>query len=67
MGADEKLVEMFLKYSCGMYTGFDALKDFGDAVIELTVKDPIEKKDAKLMLSTAKEMAEKLNDNEKIN
>ncbi len=60
MEAEEKLIEILLKISNGMYTGFDELEDFGDAIIELNIRNPEERKIAKLALSSAREKAERL-------
>lgn len=64
MEAEEKLIEILLKISNGMYTRFDGLEDFGIAIIELNIKNSEERKRAKLALSSAREKAERLyNDN----
>ena len=66
MEAEEKLIEILLKISSGMYTRFDGLEDFGTAIIEMNIKNPEERKRAKLALSSAREKAERLNnDNNK--
>lgn len=59
MEAQEKFTEMFMKISNGQYTRFDELEDFAISVIELSVTNPVEKENAKLMIKTAREIAEK--------
>lgn len=50
---------MFMKISNGQYTRFDELEDFAISVIELSVTNPVEKENAKLMIKIAREIAEK--------
>ena len=59
MEAQEKFIEMCMKISNGQYTRFDELEDFAISVIELSVTNPVEKENAKLMIKTAREIAEK--------
>lgn len=59
MEAEKKLIEMFMKMSIGEYTRFDELEDFATSIIELSVTNPVEKEKAKLMIKTAREIAEK--------
>lgn len=59
MEAQEKFIEMCMKISNGQYTRFDELEDFAISVIELSVTNPVEKENAKLMIKIAREIAEK--------
>lgn len=59
MEAEKKLIEMFMKMSIGEYTRFDEIEDFATSIIELSVTNSVEKEKAKLMIKTAREIAEK--------
>ena len=56
---ENKLIEIFTKIANGEYTRFDELEDFATSIIELSVIDKNEKENAKLMIKTAREIAEK--------
>lgn len=62
MEADKKLIEIFLKSINGKYTKFDQLEDLGEAIIELFVNNLEEKEKAKFILSSVREKAERLHD-----
>ena len=59
MKVENKLIEIFMKIANGEYTRFDELEDFATFIIELSVIDKNEKENAKLMIKTAREIAEK--------
>ncbi len=59
MKVENKLIEIFTKIANGEYTRFDELEDFATSIIELSVIDKNEKENAKLMIKTAREIAEK--------
>ena len=59
MKVENKLIEIFTKIANGEYTRFDELEDFATSIIELSVIDKNEKENAKLMIKTARETAEK--------
>ncbi len=54
MKIEEKLAEILLKEACGIYTEFDAAKDFVISIINLFVIDNEEKKKAIAMVEKAK-------------
>lgn len=56
---ENKLIEIFTKIANGEYTRFDELEDFATSIIEFSVIDKNEKENAKLMIKTAREIAEK--------
>ena len=55
-----KLAEAFLKTLNGTCTQADALEVLINGIIDLTVKDKQERENAKMEVSQAKEMAEKM-------
>lgn len=59
MEVENKLIEIFTKIANGEYTRFDEMEDLATYVIELSVTNPVEKEKAKLMIKTAREIAEK--------
>lgn len=59
MEVQKKFIEIFMKMSKGEYTRFDEMEDFATAVIELSITNLVEKEKAKLMIKTAREIAEK--------
>ncbi len=59
MEVENKLIEIFTKIANGEYTRFDEMEDLATSVIELSVTNPVEKEKAKLMIKTAREIAEK--------
>lgn len=59
MEVENKLIEIFTKIANGEYTRFDELEDFATSIIEFSVIDKNEKENAKLMIKTAREIAEK--------
>lgn len=59
MKVENKLIEIFTKIANGEYTRFDELEDFATSIIELSVIDKNEKENAKLMIKTVREIAEK--------
>lgn len=59
MEVENKLIEIFTKIANGEYTKFDELEDFATSISELSVIDKNEKENAKLMIKTAREIAEK--------
>ena len=58
-----KLAESLAKALNGTYTQADALENFINGIIDLTVRNKEEREYAKMMISQAKEIAEKTNKN----
>lgn len=61
MNAEEKLTEMFMKYASSTYTKFDEIEDFATSIVELSVRNPKEKEQLKLMIKMARKTAEDSN------
>lgn len=65
IGVNKKLLEIFSKIENKNYTRFDQLQDFGEAIIEIYVKDSEEKINAKQMIASIRKVAEMLNNRNK--
>ena len=59
MNAEEKLIEMFMKYTSGTYTKFDEIEDIATSIVELSVRNQKEKEQLKLMIKMARKTVEK--------